>query len=254
VVVSTLSLAAEILNIWAANSPKAFSQKHYKPLFRRHGSSTFTTVIFLSDRPSSKKFNPDMKSPQSIWPLRQISLTSVLASVFICAGVTVSATSSANAQISAPTASQAVVQTAYSAAYSPEANPDALNNRIVLNLTARRLYLFSQDMMVSSYPVAVGTAETPTPQGEFTVSQMIINPVWESPWTGEVHQPGADSALGLRWIEFASTEAGSFGFHGTPTIDSIGKAASNGCVRMRNEDVVALFAQVTVGTPVVVEP
>ncbi|MEO0647818.1 MAG: L,D-transpeptidase, partial [Cyanobacteria bacterium J06650_10] len=52
----------------------------------------------------------------------------------------------------------------------------------------------------------------------------------------------------------ASTEAGSFGFHGTPTIESIGQAASNGCVRMYNEDVVALFSQVSVGTPVLIEP
>lgn len=128
------------------------------------------------------------------------------------------------------------------------------NNRLVLSLRSRRVYLYRGRMLVSSYPVAIGTSETPTPQGEFTVSKMVENPVWQSPWTGEVHEPGADSALGLRWIEFASTEAGSFGFHGTPTVESIGHAASNGCVRMYNEDVVALFAQVSVGTPVTVEP
>lgn len=126
------------------------------------------------------------------------------------------------------------------------------NRRIELSIEARRVSLYQGDMLVSSYPVAVGTAETPTPQGEFTVSKMVVNPVWQSPWTGEVHEPGPDSALGLRWIEFATSEAGAFGFHGTPTLDSIGHAASNGCVRMRNEDVVALFAQVEVGTPVVI--
>ncbi|MGD1896308.1 MAG: L,D-transpeptidase [Phormidesmis sp.] len=127
-------------------------------------------------------------------------------------------------------------------------------NRLVLSLRSRRVYLYRGQMLISSYPVAIGTAETPTPQGEFTVSKMVENPVWQSPWTGEVHEPGPDSALGLRWIEFASTEAGAFGFHGTPTVDSIGQAASNGCVRMYNEDVVALFSQVTVGTPVLIQP
>ncbi|MGB3298566.1 MAG: L,D-transpeptidase [Phormidesmis sp.] len=130
----------------------------------------------------------------------------------------------------------------------------ATNSRIVLSLNQRRLYLYRSDMLVSSYPVAVGTAETPTPQGQFAVSQMIVNPAWQSPWTGEVHPPGPESALGLRWIEFASNQEGSFGFHGTPTLDSIGQAASNGCVRMRNEDVVALFAQIGVGTVVAVQP
>lgn len=129
-----------------------------------------------------------------------------------------------------------------------------VESSVVLRLQERRVYLYSGEMLVSSYPVAVGTDKTPTPQGEFSVAQMVVNPVWQSPWTGEVHQPGPDSALGVRWIGFADSAAGSFGFHGTPTIESIGTAASNGCVRMYNEDVVALFAQVDVGTPVIVKP
>ena len=127
-------------------------------------------------------------------------------------------------------------------------------NRLVLSLRSRRVYLYRGDILLSSYPVAIGTAETPTPQGEFTVSKMVENPVWQSPWTGEVHEPGPNSALGLRWIEFTSNDEGSFGFHGTPTVDSIGHAASNGCVRMYNEDVVTLVAQVSVGTPVSIVP
>lgn len=135
------------------------------------------------------------------------------------------------------------------------AGPDSIvQNRLVLSLRLRRVYLYQGEVLLDSYPVAVGTAETPTPQGEFTVSKMVANPVWQSPWTGEIHEPGPDSALGLRWIEFSTTEAGSFGFHGTPTVDSIGHAASNGCVRMYNDDVVALFAQVEIGTPVSVIP
>lgn len=146
-----------------------------------------------------------------------------------------------------------LAQTAYSTAYSTVESQTATDNRIVLRLQQRRVYLYRGDMLVSSYPVAVGTDETPTPQGQFEVSQMIVDPVWQSPWTGEVHQAGPNSALGLRWIQFAASDEGVFGFHGTPTVDSIGKAASNGCVRMRNEDVVALFSQVGVGTSVTVQ-
>lgn len=126
--------------------------------------------------------------------------------------------------------------------------------RIVLRLSDRRVFLYKGETIANSYPVAVGTAATPTPQGAFEVSKLVIEPVWQSPWTGEMHPPGPDSALGLRWIGFFADESGAFGFHGTPTLDSIGKAASNGCVRMRNEDIVALFDQVKIGTPVVVEP
>ncbi|MEM8504138.1 MAG: L,D-transpeptidase [Cyanobacteria bacterium P01_D01_bin.1] len=128
------------------------------------------------------------------------------------------------------------------------------NNRILLDLSDRTVYLYSGSELIDSYPVAVGTAETPTPTGEFSVTQLVVNPVWQSPWTGEVRSPGPDSALGLRWIGFTSNSEGVFGFHGTPTVESIGHAASNGCVRMRNDDVVELFSQVAIGTTVSVVP
>lgn len=126
--------------------------------------------------------------------------------------------------------------------------------RVVLRLGDRRVFLFQGETVIDSYPVAVGATDTPTPQGQFKVSKLVIEPVWQSPWTGEMHAPGPNSALGLRWIGFFADDSGAFGFHGTPTLDSIGKAASNGCVRLRNEDIVALFSQVTIGTPVEVVP
>lgn len=126
--------------------------------------------------------------------------------------------------------------------------------RLVLKLGERRVYVYQGDQAIVSYPVAIGTPDDPTPVGEFTVFQMVENPVWQSPWTGEVRRPGANSALGLRWIGFANVPGGVVGFHGTPTVSSIGRAASHGCVRMHNEDVVALFEQVQVGTIVIVQP
>lgn len=125
---------------------------------------------------------------------------------------------------------------------------------LVLRLGQRRVFVQQGDQVVASYPVAIGKQTTPTPTGEFAVFEMVENPVWQSPWTGEVRSPGADSALGLRWIGFAHMPNGVIGFHGTPTVSSIGRAASNGCVRMRNEDVLALFNLVQLGTPVRVEP
>lgn len=126
--------------------------------------------------------------------------------------------------------------------------------RLVLRLTQRRVYVYQDDDLLDSYPVAIGQSDTPTPTGEFAVFQMIENPRWQNPWTGEVRSPGASSALGLRWIGFARRPNGIIGFHGTPTLSSIGQAASNGCVRMRNEDVLALYGHAEIGTPVVVEP
>lgn len=133
-------------------------------------------------------------------------------------------------------------------------SPTERQARLVLSLSQRRVYLYHGDTVTASYAVAVGHPDTPTPVGDYEVFQMIVDPVWQSPWTGEVHAPGPNSALGVRWIGFVEMSNGIIGFHGTPTVSSIGHAVSNGCVRMRNTDVMELFDQVTVGTPVSVIP
>ncbi|MGF1457499.1 MAG: L,D-transpeptidase [Leptolyngbyaceae cyanobacterium] len=134
----------------------------------------------------------------------------------------------------------------------PQVTPRA--DRIVLRLGERRVYVYDGDQILESFPVAIGAPDTPTPTGQFEVFQLIEDPVWQSPWTGEVFAPGANSALGLRWIGFAELSNGIIGFHGTPTVSSIGYAASNGCVRLRNEDVLALYSHVRMGMTVSVEP
>lgn len=126
--------------------------------------------------------------------------------------------------------------------------------KLVLRLRERRVYVYRGDRVETSYPVAIGKPSTPTPTGTFQVFQMIKDPIWRNPWTGQVTRPGANSALGLRWIGFNQRPNGIIGFHGTPTVNSIGRAASNGCVRMRNEHVVELFEKVHMGATVVVEP
>lgn len=126
--------------------------------------------------------------------------------------------------------------------------------RVVLRLGERRVYVYDGEQELASYPVAVGKPGWETPTGSFKVIQLVENPQWQNPWTGEVKPAGPNTALGLRWIGFWTDGKDTIGFHGTPTVESIGYAASHGCVRMRNEDVVSLFEKLQVGTPVVVEP
>lgn len=137
---------------------------------------------------------------------------------------------------------------------APAVTPAQLPVKLVLRLRERRVYVYRGDRAETSYPVAIGKPSTPTPVGTYRVFQMVKNPVWKNPWTGQVMRPGPNSALGLRWIGFMEQSNGIIGFHGTPTVNSIGRAASNGCVRMRNEHVVELFEKVQMGTTVVVEP
>lgn len=123
-----------------------------------------------------------------------------------------------------------------------------------LRLSDRTLVVYQGDMLVANYDVAVGREGWNTPTGEFSVFQKQIDPYWEHPFTGAVVPPGPDNPLGSRWIGFWSDGQNSIGFHGTPDESVIGDAVSHGCVRMRNEDVVALYEKVSMNTTVRVVP
>ena len=128
------------------------------------------------------------------------------------------------------------------------------NVRLLIDLSERTVYVYQDDELVTSYPVAVGKEDWETPTGEFHVMSMLQNPGWTHPLTGEVVPPGPDNPLGERWIAFWTDGNNYIGFHGTPNRQSIGRAASHGCVRMFNEDVRELYEIVQPGTKVVVEP
>jgi len=125
--------------------------------------------------------------------------------------------------------------------------------RLVLRLGERRVYIYQGDMVAKSYPVAIGKEGWETPTGEFEVFSQISEPGWTNPFTNEVMGPGPNNPLGDRWIAFWTDGNNSIGFHGTPNRESVGKAASHGCVRMYNEDVKELYEIVAIGTPVTVE-
>ncbi len=129
---------------------------------------------------------------------------------------------------------------------------NALATHLVLVLGERKVYAYQNDKVLASYPVAVGKKGWETPQGNFQVIQMVENPVWENPWNGKKVPASLNGPIGIRWIGFWSDGKNTIGFHGTPTKHEhfLGTAASHGCVRMRNQDVVALFNMVQSGTPV----
>lgn len=104
------------------------------------------------------------------------------------------------------------------------------------------------------YEVAVGQADWQTPQGKFAVINKLENPAWQHPITKDEIAPGPENPLGTRWIGFWSDGQAQIGFHGTNQEDLIGEAVSHGCVRMRNQDIEALYQHVGVGTSVEVKP
>lgn len=122
--------------------------------------------------------------------------------------------------------------------------------RLIVDLSDRRVSVYHDQQLVNSYPVAIGQAGWETPGGSFQVLEMQPDPKWQHPITGEVILPGSQNPLGKRWIGFLVAGRTHLGFHGTNQEDLIGQAVSHGCIRMRNQDVMALYDQVALGTSV----
>ena len=137
----------------------------------------------------------------------------------------------------------AVLFVAASEALAQEARP--VSRRIVVSIPDRRLALVEDGRAVKIYPVAVGAVTTPSPAGSFTVIDRVTHPTWYGPH--KVVPPGKSNPLGPRWIGLSRR---GYGIHGTSNPRSIGRAASHGCIRMRNSDVEELFGLVSVGDAV----
>jgi lipoprotein-anchoring transpeptidase ErfK/SrfK len=127
---------------------------------------------------------------------------------------------------------------------------------ITITQSTFKLRLFKRLKVVKTYRVAVGQPAYPTPRGRFAIASKQVNPTWSvpnSPWAGElagssVAGGSAANPLKARWMGIAN----GVGIHGTGQDYSIGTRASHGCIRMHVSDVIALFARVPIGTPVLI--
>ena len=133
------------------------------------------------------------------------------------------------------------------AAGCPAAAPAtaATKRRVVVSLPDRKLVVLENDQVLARFDVAVGAPSTPSPIGTFTIVNRIPNPTYYRP--GKVIPPGADNPLGTRWLGLNQK---GYGIHGTDRPRSIGKAESQGCIRLRNSDVERLFEQLRAGDTV----
>ena len=117
--------------------------------------------------------------------------------------------------------------------------------RIVISIPTRTLTVVEGERVVKTFDIAVGKPSTPTPIGRFQVVNRIPHPIWCA--HGKAVPPGKCNPLGTRWIGLS---AKGYGIHGTNEPESIGKAVSHGCIRLRNSDVEELFGLVDTGSEV----
>jgi lipoprotein-anchoring transpeptidase ErfK/SrfK len=116
-----------------------------------------------------------------------------------------------------------------------------------------RLRLWKDLKLVKTYTIAVGAVGLETPAGLYTIQNKAVDPVWNVPhsdWAGDLAgkqiPPGPSNPLKARWMGIYN----GAGIHGTDSISSLGSAASHGCIRMAVPDVIELYDETPVGTPV----
>lgn len=127
---------------------------------------------------------------------------------------------------------------------------------IKINKTRNDMVITLNGQFFARHTVATGKFGK-TPVGSFVINDKIKEPVWWRPDGKEIPFGHPENILGTRWMSIKSADPGTpdvkgYGIHGTWDDSSLGKAASAGCIRMKNADVERLFAMVPVGTVVTI--
>ena len=106
---------------------------------------------------------------------------------------------------------------------------------ILIQIDEKRLYLYEDGICIKQYPIASGRPGLPSPIGDWKITD-------KGKW---------GKSFGGRWLGL-NVKWGSYGIHGTTNQNSIGRAASHGCIRMYNKDIRELYDIISVGTPVII--
>jgi lipoprotein-anchoring transpeptidase ErfK/SrfK len=113
---------------------------------------------------------------------------------------------------------------------------------VLVSIPDRELVVLVNGIAVAGFPIAVGADDSPSPTGEFTIVSRVSNPTYYH--EGVVIPAGKGNPVGTRWVGLSQK---GYGIHGTNAPNSIGRAASHGCIRLRNRDMEKLFGMLRVG-------
>ncbi len=122
-----------------------------------------------------------------------------------------------------------------------------VRSRVLIDVSARKLTLFRSGRRVLRTTVAVGSSATPTPIGRYYVNQRLIPQDPAGPFG-----PGAIGISAYSTVLTGWTQGGPIAIHGTNEPWAIGRAVSNGCIRVRNAVLRRLWAAAPAGTPVLI--
>jgi len=130
------------------------------------------------------------------------------------------------------------------------------------------MQVYANNNLIHEYPVGVGAnvgdkeavGDKRTPEGVFKIVSIEDSSQWShdffdgkgliekayGPWFIRLSTTSAETKSHKTWI--------GIGIHGTHDPSSIGTLCTEGCIRMKNEDILELVNKVGVGTPVEILP
>jgi len=134
--------------------------------------------------------------------------------------------------------------------------------RVVVDKSDRVLRVYdASDKLVAQFPATMGSKTDPLPIGTWKIQGVSPNPDWQ--YNPAILKradksdpkmripPGPNNPVGVVWIDLSKPH---YGIHGTPEPEKIGRAESNGCIRLTNWDAARLSLMVKPGVPAVFQP
>ncbi len=122
-------------------------------------------------------------------------------------------------------------------------SPSFAELRLEVDLSERELAVLQDGEVIDRFPVAIGKESYPTPEGTFKIRKVIWNPSWvppDSKWArGKTSKPPGHPENPMTRVKMFFKEPDYY-IHGTGDEDSLGRAESHGCIRMRQEDITRL--------------
>ena len=128
--------------------------------------------------------------------------------------------------------------------------------RIVVDKSDGVLRVFdAEDRLIAQFPATMGSERDPLPLGSWTVKGASFNPTWGYDpallKTADKSDPkldipaGPNNPVGVVWLDLSKEH---YGIHGTSEPQQIGRAQSNGCIRLTNWDAARLAIMIEPGT------
>lgn len=131
--------------------------------------------------------------------------------------------------------------------------------KVVVDKSDGVLRVFDKDeRLIAQFNATMGSSRDPLPLGTWKILTVAYNPPWN--YNPEILKtadksdpkltikPGPNNPVGVTWIDLSKEH---YGIHGTSEPQQIGRAESNGCIRLTNWDAARLALMVRDGIPAI---